>query len=224
MQRVGGDPARAVLEPIGGQGPQKLVTEAGNAIAAGDADVVMIMGSEPGSTARYFADAKGQKPDFTEHVEGQLEDRGHQIFSYIDEYTVAARVDRRAGAVRAAGERPPRAAGAQRRRLPPKDGRTVRPVLESRCQESVFVVTGGAVGRRDHDGHRRQPDDLRPVPSAAGGARSGQPGRGGGADVGRGGPSTRRARGEMGVRARPRRHDRAGDCWIAPTWVPALRR
>ena len=50
--------------------------------------VVMIMGSEPGSTARYFANAKGQKPDFTEHFEGQLEDRGHQIFSYIVEYTV----------------------------------------------------------------------------------------------------------------------------------------
>jgi acetyl-CoA C-acetyltransferase len=88
MQRVGGNPARVVLEPVGGQSPQKLVTEAGNAIAAGDADVVMIMGSEPGSTAKYFAN-RDDKPDFTEHVEGQLEDRGHQIFSYIDEYTVA---------------------------------------------------------------------------------------------------------------------------------------
>ncbi len=87
MNRLGGDPARVVLEPVGGQGPQKLVTEAGNAIAAGDADVVMIMGSEPGSTARYFAN-RDDKPDFTEHVEGQLEDRGHQIFSYIDEYTI----------------------------------------------------------------------------------------------------------------------------------------
>ena len=48
MNRLGGDPARVVLEPVGGQGPQKLVTEAGNAIVAGDADVVMIMGSEPG--------------------------------------------------------------------------------------------------------------------------------------------------------------------------------
>lgn len=88
MQRVGGNPARVVLEPVGGQSPQKLVTEAGDTIIAGDADVVMIIGSEPGSTARYFANGKGQKPDFTEHVEGQLEDRGHQIFSYIDEYTV----------------------------------------------------------------------------------------------------------------------------------------
>ncbi|TRW82029.1 acetyl-CoA acetyltransferase [Mycolicibacterium sp. 018/SC-01/001] len=87
MQRLGGNPARVVLEPVGGQGPQKLVTEAGGLIVAGDADVVMIMGSEPGSTAKYFAD-RDDKPDFTEHVDGQLEDRGHQIYSYIDEYTV----------------------------------------------------------------------------------------------------------------------------------------
>jgi acetyl-CoA C-acetyltransferase len=88
MNRLGGEPARVVLEPVGGQSPQKLVTEAGNTIVAGDADVVMIMGSEPGSTARHFANAKGQKPDFTEHVDGQLEDRGHQIFTYIDDYTI----------------------------------------------------------------------------------------------------------------------------------------
>jgi acetyl-CoA C-acetyltransferase len=87
MNRLGGDPARVVLEPVGGQSPQKLVTESGNAIVAGDADVVMIMGSEPGSTARYFAN-RDDKPDFTEHVEGQLEDRGHQIFTYIDDYTI----------------------------------------------------------------------------------------------------------------------------------------
>ena len=34
MNRLGGDPARVVLEPVGGQGPQKLVTEAGEAILA----------------------------------------------------------------------------------------------------------------------------------------------------------------------------------------------
>jgi acetyl-CoA C-acetyltransferase len=87
MKRLGADPARAVLEPVGGQGPQKLVTEFGGAIAAGDVDVAMIIGSEPGSTARYFADRE-DKPDFTEHVDGQLEDRGHQLFTYIDKYTI----------------------------------------------------------------------------------------------------------------------------------------
>lgn len=87
MRRVGGDPARVVLEPVGGQGPQKLVTEAGNAIVAGEIDVAMIIGSEPGSTARYYADRE-DKPDFTEHVEGQLEDRGSQIEKYFSGYTV----------------------------------------------------------------------------------------------------------------------------------------
>lgn len=87
MNRLSGDPARVVLEPVGGQSPQKLVTEAGDAIVAGTADVVIIMGSEPGSTAKYFA-GRDDKPDFSENVDGQLEDRGHQIFNYIDEYTV----------------------------------------------------------------------------------------------------------------------------------------
>jgi acetyl-CoA C-acetyltransferase len=87
MQRLGAQPARSVIEPVGGQGPQKLVTEFGTAIANGEADVVMLLGSEPGSTARYFA-KRDDKPDFSEHIDGQLEDRGHQIGQYITEYTV----------------------------------------------------------------------------------------------------------------------------------------
>src|ERR1700759_2433364 len=55
MQRLGAQPARPVLAPRGGQGPQKLGTEFGTATADGDADVVMIIGPEAGSTARYFA-------------------------------------------------------------------------------------------------------------------------------------------------------------------------
>jgi acetyl-CoA C-acetyltransferase len=95
-QRVGADPARAVLEPIGGNGPQKLVTEFAGAIAAGDVEVALILGSEPGSTAKYFSnrarasEATGEKfdkPDFTEHVGGQLEDRGYGFEQYISEYT-----------------------------------------------------------------------------------------------------------------------------------------
>ncbi|MDT5064898.1 MAG: acetyl-CoA C-acetyltransferase [Mycobacterium sp.] len=95
-KRVGADPVRAVLEPIGGNGPQKLVTEFAGAIAAGDVEVALILGSEPGSTAKYFADraraseATGEgfhRPDFTEHVGGQLEDRGYGFERYMSEYT-----------------------------------------------------------------------------------------------------------------------------------------
>jgi acetyl-CoA C-acetyltransferase len=85
-QRVGADPTRAVLEPIGGNGPQKLVTEFAGAIAAGDIEVALVLGSEPGSTTKYFADRE-DKPDFTEHVGGQLEDRGYGFEQYMSEYT-----------------------------------------------------------------------------------------------------------------------------------------
>lgn len=34
-QRIGAAPARAILEPIGGQGPQHLVTEFAGVIASG---------------------------------------------------------------------------------------------------------------------------------------------------------------------------------------------
>jgi acetyl-CoA C-acetyltransferase len=85
-QRVGADPARAVLEPIGGNGPQKLVTEFAGAIAAGDIEVALVVGSEPGSTTKYCSN-RDDKPDFTEHVGGQLEDRGYGFEQYMSEYT-----------------------------------------------------------------------------------------------------------------------------------------
>ena len=74
--RVGANPARAVLEPIGGNGPQKLVTEFGGAIASGEIEVALILGSENGSTLKTFA-GKDDKPDHSETVGGQLEDRGY---------------------------------------------------------------------------------------------------------------------------------------------------
>lgn len=87
-QRVGASPTRAVLEPIGGQGPQHAVTEFAAAIAAGQADVVMVFGSENGSTLRSFAKTT-DKPDHSETVEGQLEDRGFGYEGLFNEYTVA---------------------------------------------------------------------------------------------------------------------------------------
>lgn len=84
--RIGADPARAVLEPLGGHGSQKVVTEFAGAIAAGDAEVVLVLGSENGSTLRYFA-GRDDKPDHSEQVGGQLEDRGYGFDQYMNEYT-----------------------------------------------------------------------------------------------------------------------------------------
>ena len=184
-RRIGADPARAVLEPIGGNGPQKVMTEFAGAIAAGDIEVALIVGSEPGSTAKYYSsrarasEATGEKfdkPDFTEHVGGQLEDRGYGFEQYMSEYTAGHGLDGRARAVRAARQRSPRPAGTRRRRVPPRDGRTVLAVLESCCEEPVLIVAGRTVGRRDRHRHRREQDDLRPVSAPAGGSRHREPG------------------------------------------------
>ncbi len=87
-RRIGASPARAILEPIGGQGPQHLLTEFAGAVAAGEADVVMLFGSENTSSLRYFAD-RDDKPDHSETVEGSLEDRGYGYDGIFDEYTIA---------------------------------------------------------------------------------------------------------------------------------------
>ncbi|APE18494.1 acetyl-CoA acetyltransferase [Mycobacterium sp. WY10] len=85
-QRVGADPARAVLESIGGNGSQKLVTEFAAEIAAGDIEVALILGSENGSTLKTFA-GRDDKPDHSETVGGQLDDRGYGFEQYMSEYT-----------------------------------------------------------------------------------------------------------------------------------------
>lgn len=84
---VGADPARAVLDKVGGHGPQKLLTEFAGEIAAGAADVVLLCGSDATSTLRHFA-KRDDKPDFTETIDGQLEDRGYGLEEFVEHYTV----------------------------------------------------------------------------------------------------------------------------------------
>nr|MDT0524118.1 hypothetical protein [Streptomyces sp. DSM 41633] len=86
-RNVGAEPARAILEVIGGQSPQHLVTEFSAAIAAGEADAVLLFGSENTSTLRHFS-KRDDKPDHSETVEGQLEDRGFGYDGIFDEYTI----------------------------------------------------------------------------------------------------------------------------------------
>jgi acetyl-CoA C-acetyltransferase len=75
--RLGADPRRAILEVVGGQAPQKLVTELAREIAAGTTEVALVFGSEAISTAEHFAkQPEDRRPDWTEHAEGSLEDRG----------------------------------------------------------------------------------------------------------------------------------------------------
>lgn len=77
-QRVVAHPARAILEVGGGQGPQHLVTELAADIASGRSKVALAFGSEAISTVRGLAKSP-DKPDFTENVDGDLEDRGYGL-------------------------------------------------------------------------------------------------------------------------------------------------
>ncbi len=73
--RIGADPRRAVLEVVGGNGPQHLVNEFAAEIAAGRAGWVLIAGAEAISTARHLAET-GQKADWSDDPGRDLEDRG----------------------------------------------------------------------------------------------------------------------------------------------------
>lgn len=73
--RIDANPARAILEVVGGQGPQHLVNEMAGAIAAGELDMALLVGSEAISTVRHLT-AKGESCDWAEDVSGSLEDRG----------------------------------------------------------------------------------------------------------------------------------------------------
>jgi acetyl-CoA C-acetyltransferase len=85
--RIDANPARAILEVVGGQGPQHLITELAGEIAGGRSEVALIFGSDAISTVRYFAEADN-RPDFSETVDGSLEDRGHGLDGLISRYTV----------------------------------------------------------------------------------------------------------------------------------------
>src|SRR6185295_11192982 len=74
-RRIGADPKRAILEPVGGQGPQHLVNEFAHAIANGEMQLALIFGAEAISTVRDLS-AKGEKRDWSETIGGELEDRG----------------------------------------------------------------------------------------------------------------------------------------------------
>src|SRR5690242_14735525 len=86
--RAGVSPRRAVLEVAGGQSPQHLVNEFAAAIAGGSAVSVLLFGSEAISTIERYAEDES-KPDFTEHVDGDLEDRGYGLRGLVSMHQAA---------------------------------------------------------------------------------------------------------------------------------------
>jgi acetyl-CoA C-acetyltransferase len=73
-RRLGIDPAWAVWEEMGGDTPQRLVSEACEKIAAGAYRMALLTGAEAISTARHLQ-KQGVSVDWSETVDGQVEDR-----------------------------------------------------------------------------------------------------------------------------------------------------
>jgi acetyl-CoA C-acetyltransferase len=81
--RVGANPARAILTTTGGQTNQQLVGEFASAIAAGDSQCAVIVGSEAISTVLALT-AKGEIPDWSEDVPGDFEDQGFGVEDLLE--------------------------------------------------------------------------------------------------------------------------------------------
>jgi acetyl-CoA C-acetyltransferase len=82
-KRIGANPARAILTTTGGQTNQQLVGEFGSAIAAGESQCAVIVGSEAISTVLALT-AKGEIPDWSEDVPGDFEDQGFGVEELLE--------------------------------------------------------------------------------------------------------------------------------------------
>jgi len=82
-KRVGANPKRAILTPTGGQTNQQLIGEFASAIAAGESQCAAIVGAEAISTVLALM-AKGEKPDWSEQVEGDCEDQGYGVEQLLE--------------------------------------------------------------------------------------------------------------------------------------------
>jgi acetyl-CoA C-acetyltransferase len=89
--RIGAAPARAILGITGGQAPQQLVTELAATIASGGAEVALVFGAEAISTTQHYAQDReeSERPDFSEHADGSLEDRGYGLRGMVSRQQVA---------------------------------------------------------------------------------------------------------------------------------------
>lgn len=74
-RRIGANPKTAIYDSVGGDSPQKLVAEFAEKLAAGQCDLVLLAGGEAIANMKAAKKQKFQL-DWSEQIEGQLEDRG----------------------------------------------------------------------------------------------------------------------------------------------------
>lgn len=90
-RRLGIAPPLAVWDRAGGDTPQHLVNEICGRIAAGELRLALLTGSENISTARALA-AAGKTADWSESVDGPVDDRGMGLRGMMSQYTLTHRI------------------------------------------------------------------------------------------------------------------------------------
>ncbi len=74
-KRVGVTPQKAIYSQVGGETPQRLVSEFAERLASGDSEVVLLVGAEVLANIKAITKAKLEL-NWSEEIGGQLEDRG----------------------------------------------------------------------------------------------------------------------------------------------------
>ncbi len=89
--RIGANPKRAIYDSVGGDSPQKLVSEFAEKLAAGDCKLVLLAGGEAIANAKAIKKQKVQV-NWTENIEGPLEDRGRSGLRLITRTEIANQI------------------------------------------------------------------------------------------------------------------------------------
>jgi len=86
--RLSVQPRVAILEKAGGQSPLALLSDLAGRIAAGAAQAALAFGSEAISTVRHLK-SQGEKRDWAEAYEGEIENRGLGIEGLVTRYNIS---------------------------------------------------------------------------------------------------------------------------------------
>ena len=156
-------PAHAVLDVIGGQGPQRLLDEFPPPSPRVTSGTRSIFGSDNMSTLRHLADAD-PKPDFTEARRGTTRGSRIRVGRHHRRLPHRPRHDVAGCPVRRHGERTTRPLRHENARISMPDGRIARALHQGRRQESVRRFTRRAFGGRARHRRHEEPADLYPVP------------------------------------------------------------
>ena len=89
--RIGANPKQAIYDSVGGDSPQKLVSEFAERLAAGDCKLVLLAGGEAIANAKAIKKQKAQV-NWTENIKGSLEDRGRSGLRLITRTEIANQV------------------------------------------------------------------------------------------------------------------------------------